>query len=490
MISFDRIPVSIRTPGQYVEFDNSRAVQGLLSMPHKVLVLGQRLDTGTVTALTPVRVTQADQAVEYFGRGSMLAAMVAAAVAANPAIELWVIALDDDVAGVAAAGAISFTGPASGAGTIHLYIAGQRVKVGVASGDAASAIASAAAAAINAEPDLPVTAAVDGVDDTKVTLTARNKGEAGNGIDLRVNYYQGEALPAGVGVTVTAMSGGSGNPDLADAVTAMADEQYNTIVLPYTDAANLTVIEAELDRRWGAMVQIEGHAYAAARGTHAELGTLGDGRNSPHLTIMDAHASPTPPYIWAAVLGATCAYYGNIDPARPFQTLPLVGVLPEAEAQRFTREERDLLLHDGVSTHLVDVGSRVVIERVITTYKTNAYGLPDPSYLDVNTVLTLAYLRYSVRARIAQRFPRHKLADDGTNVGAGQAIVTPRVIRAELVALFRDWEEAGLAEGIEQFKADLVVERDETDPNRVNALIPPDVVNQFRVFAGKVQFRL
>jgi len=68
--------------------------------------------------------------------------------------------------------------------------------------------------------------------------------------------------------------------------------------------------------------------------------------------------------------------------------------------------------------------------------------------------------------------------------------VTPMVIRSELIALFREWEEAGLAEGFEQFKTDLIVERNGSDPNRVDAIIPPDVINQFRVFAGQVQFRL
>lgn len=132
----------------------------------------------------------------------------------------------------------------------------------------------------------------------------------------------------------------------------------------------------------------------------------------------------------------------------------------------------------------------MLIERAITTYRLNAFDLPDISYLDVNTLLTLAYLRFTVRARISQKFPRHKLASDDTAFGEGQAIVTPRIIRAELVALFALWEERGLVEGREQFKADLIVERDADDPNRVNALIPPDVVNQFRVFAGQVQFRL
>ncbi|MDX9860885.1 MAG: phage tail sheath C-terminal domain-containing protein [Rhodospirillales bacterium] len=490
MISFDLIPIDVRTPGQYVEFDNSRAISGLVAMPHKILAIGQRLVTGTIAAEIPTRITQGDQAIQSFGRGSMLAGMLVAALNANPSTETWAIALDDDAAGVAAIGSFTFGGPATAAGTVYLYVAGTRIKVGVASGDTGAAIATKAAAAINAEADLCATAAVDGVDTMKVNVTARHKGEAGNSIDLRTNYYQGEALPAGVTVAIAAMADGTGNPDVADTIAAMADEQYNSILMPYTDAANLTALEAELERRWGPMVQIEGHAYAAARGTHAALGTLGDSRNSPHLTIADAHASPTAPWIWAAVMGAVIAFNGTNDPARPFQTLVLTGVMPEAEAERFTREERDLLLHDGISTHLIDAGGRVLIERAITTYKTNAFGLPDASYLDVNTVLTLAYLRFSVRARVSQRYPRHKLADDGTRAGAGQAIVTPKVIRAEMIALFKDWEEAGLAEGIEQFKADLIVERDGTDPNRLNALIPPDVVNQFRVFAGKVQFRL
>lgn len=139
---------------------------------------------------------------------------------------------------------------------------------------------------------------------------------------------------------------------------------------------------------------------------------------------------------------------------------------------------------------MVDAGGLVLIERLITTYQTNAYGVDDASYLDIETMRTLAYLRLTVRARIATKFPRHKLAADGTQFGPGQAIVTPNIIRAELVALFMDWMDAGLAEGLEQFKRDLLVQRSATDPNRVDAVIPPDVINQFRVFAAQVQFRL
>lgn len=484
-ISFNAIPIDIRTPGQYIEFDNTRAVQGLPAIHHKILVLGQRLSTGTVAAAVPTRITSKAQAEEAFGRGSMLSAMFNALKDANSYTESWGLALDDNGSGVAATGTVVFGGTVTGAGTLNLYIGGKVVQVAVAASEATTSIATAAAAAINADTSLPVTAAAN---TSTVTLTARNDGECGNKIDIRTNYYQGEVLPKGLTVTITAMASGATNPDIATAITAMGDEQYHTIICPWTDSSNLGKLETELSRRFGPLVQKEGHAFAAAADTHANLSTLGDARNSPHLTIMGAQNSPTPPYIIATVVGAVDAY--EPDPARPRQTLPLIGVMPPAEGVRYTMSERNIHLHDGISTFIVDAGGVCLIERLITTYKTNAFGVTDISYLDIETMRTIAYLRYSVRARIALKFPRYKLASDGTTFAPGQAIVTPKVIRAELIALFMEWELAGLAEGLEQFKRDLIVERNTTDPNRVDAVIPPDVVNQFRVFAAQVQFRL
>lgn len=484
-ISFNAIPIDIRTPGQYIEMDNSRAVQGLPAVHHKILVIGQRLSSGTVAKGIPTRITSKGQAEACFGRGSQLSAMFNALKGANDYTESWGIALDDAGAGVAATGTIAFGGTVTAAGALCLYIGGTAVKVPVSAAQATTAIATAVAAAINADTSLPVTATAN---TSTVTCTARNKGVCGNYVDLRTNYYQGEALPTGLTVTITAMASGATNPGIADAITAMGDEQYHTIIMPYTDASNLAALETELSRRFGPMVQKEGHAFAAVSGSHADASTLGNARNSPHLTIMGCQGSPTAPWQIAAIVGALDAY--EPDSARPRQTLVMTGVLPPVENVRYTRSERNIHLYDGISTYLVDAGGNCLIERLITTYKTNALGVDDISYLDIETMRTIAYLRYSVRTRIALKFPRYKLASDGTNFGPGQAIVTPKIIRAELIALFAQWELAGLVEGMDQFKADLIVERNATDPNRVDAVIPPDVVNQFRVFAAAVQFRL
>lgn len=484
-ISFNAIPLNIRTPGQYIEFDNSRALQGLPAIANRILVIGQRLTTGQVAAGVPTRIYSAAQAEAAFGRGSMLSAMLAALKNANSYTECWAVALADNGAGAAATGTITLGGSPTEAGTVNLYVAGENVQVAVSSAQTTASLATAVAAAINANTALPVTAAAAA---SVVTLTARHKGEVGNTLDVRVNYYDGERLPTGLTTAIVAMNGGTANPDINTAITAIGDEQYHTIVLPYVDASNLTKIETLLATRWGPMVQKEGQAFTGAVGSVSTMSTLGGTRNSPHLTIMGAGLSPTPPYTWAAVAGAVDAY--EPDPARPRQTLPLPGVLPAAIASRHTRDERNLLLFDGISTTTVDAGGQVLIERLITTYQTNAYGVADISYLNIETMRTLAYLRFSLRARIAQRFPRYKLAADGTRFAPGQAVVTPSLIRSECVALFADWEAAGLVENMEQFKTDLLVQRSDTDPDRIDAIVPPDCINQLRVFAAQVQFRL
>ena len=115
---------------------------------------------------------------------------------------------------------------------------------------------------------------------------------------------------------------------------------------------------------------------------------------------------------------------------------------------------------------------------------------PDTAYRDANTVFTLSFLRASLRHRVATKFRRYKLANDGTRVGPGQRTATPSTVQADLIGLFRQWESAGLVEDADAFKEGLVVERNARDPNRLDILLTPDLVNQLRVFAAVISFTL
>jgi len=114
----------------------------------------------------------------------------------------------------------------------------------------------------------------------------------------------------------------------------------------------------------------------------------------------------------------------------------------------------------------------------------------DNSYLDSETLHTSAYVIRQLKSIITSKYPRHKLANDGTRFGPGQAIVTPAVLKGEMCASYRTMERAGIVENFDLFKQHLVVERNVSDPTRVDVLFPPDYVNQLRVFALLNQFRL
>lgn len=488
-VGFNSIPNNLRVPFTTVEIDNSRAIKGPVQLAYRALIIGQKTAAGTAGANTFVRVSSASQAQTAAGRGSQLHRMAIAWFKSNKTTEVWLGVLADNGAGVLATKTITFTGPATAAGTISLYVGGELVQVAVASGDSVTTVAAAVAAAVTANLDLAVSAtSAVGV----VTTTARNKGTVGQDLDIRVNYQpEGEATPAGLTVVIAAATSGITNPSLTALIAAMGDTWYQVIAHPYTDATSLTAIEAELHDRFGPMRMIDGVAITATLGSQSVMGTLGDTRNSQHSFILsEPGENPiTPPSEYAAEAAAVVAFYGSIDPARPFQTLALVHTKSPAEADLFTLQERNLLLYDGVSTSKVVAGT-VQLERIVSTYQLNSAGGPDESFLDLNTLLTLMYLRYSFRAHMQQAFPRHKLADDGTPVASGQAIVTPMIFKAECVAWFMNMLALGLVEGLEQFKRDLVVERNVTNRNRIDALLPPDLINQLMTTAGQIQFGL
>lgn len=490
-ISFAHIPANIRVPLFYAEMDASQA--GYFTQNQRALLIGQKLASGSGTAATPYLVSTTDQAKSLFGVGSMLARMHAAYRLQDPFGEVWCIALADAGGGTQATGTVTVTGPATGAGTVSLYIAGQLVSVAVASGDSANTIAAAINTAINAATDLPVTSTVS---TNVVTLTCRWNGATGNDIMVSDSFRGsagGEQLPAGIALAYVAMASGATDPSVSAAITAMGDEEYDFVIHPYTTSTALDLFQTEYNDsvgRWAYSRQVYGHCYTALRGALAALTTAGGLRNDPHHTIAGIDADcPAPNWEYAAAYGGRNAVYLMVDPARPTQTGELTGILAPRAGKRFLMTERQSLLNYGIATSYI-AGGQLRVERAITTYQKNAWNQADPSYLDSETLHQSAYVIRNLRRRITTKYPRHKLANDGTRFGAGQAIVTPNVIRGELLAAYADMELDGIVENGDAFAKALIVERNATNPNRIDVLLPPDYVNQLRIFALLNQFRL
>jgi phage tail sheath gpL-like len=164
--------------------------------------------------------------------------------------------------------------------------------------------------------------------------------------------------------------------------------------------------------------------------------------------------------------------------------------LPAQGEDRFILSELNSLSGRGMATQSVKVPGVAQIMRETTTWQVNSFGFSDDAYTDATTLATLTRLIREQRQAITSKFPRHKLADNDTRFGAGQKIVTPNIIKAELVAQYRVQEFQGLVENVRAFKDHLIVERNISDPTRLDVLWPPDLINALRIFAVLAQFRL
>lgn len=491
MIPFKNLPQSVRVPLFYAEIDNSLANSAVATQ--RALIIGQITAAGTALPNVPIISQGVGEAALSGGPSSMLSAMTAAYRLNDTFGEVWYIPLADDPGATAAAGSIAFTAAATANGTLSLYVGGVRYSLPVLTSQTTAQVATALAALVNADTTCPVVASV--VTNT-VTFTAVNKGPVGNGIDLRVNYQGtrgGEATPTGLTFTVIALTGGATAPSLTAALANLGSQSFDFIVCPYTDTTSLDALKTLLNDvtgRWSWNQQLYGHVFAAASGTLGGLVTIGTSRNNQHETIMGFNNSPTPPYIWAAAIAGSAGASLRNDPALPLQTVVLRGVLAPPLQSRLPITDRNTLLYDGISTFMVADDGTVAIENLITTYQKNAFGSADNSYLEVETLFTLAFVLRYMKTAITSKYSRVKLAANGTRYAAGSAVVTPNVIRSELIGQFRELEYLGLVQNGDAFAAGLIVEQNALNPNRVDVLWPGTLIAQLRVFAVLAQFRL
>jgi phage tail sheath gpL-like len=470
-ITFDQIPDSIRKPGIYSEFDTKSAQRSIPQNKQKVLIIAQMTSSGLASALTPEQIYSDSQAASRFGDGSIAHLMAVAALKTNKYIDLTVIAQEDAAAGMAATGTITITGPATAAGVVTLYIGTKKISVAVASGDAATAIASALKAAIDDTAGLPVTASVT---DAVITLTAKNKGTCGNEIPLGYTLTN----VTGVTVAIVAMATGATDPDIDAALAVVYGTRYHIICTSYNDATSLAALGTHLDSVSDAVEKRGAIGVYALTGALASATTLAGTINSgrimgAYLRQTTATARKAASYQLAAAVAAMRAY--EEDPGLSIKGLALTGIPAPNIADRLSRTEQETCLYGGVAPCEVIPGEKVTVVRDISTYTVNESGISDTTLLDITTIMALDYVRQAMLESDATRFARVKKSTRVKNS-----------INSNHIAVAKVLETAEIVQNVDDHKDEFYWEDDAKDVTRVNFAIPASIIPNLHILAQKI----
>jgi phage tail sheath gpL-like len=467
-ISFDTIPSTIRTPGVYSEFNTKMAVATLPANLYKCVIVGQRIAAGSVAANVLTDVFSAEDAANYFGRGSIAHLMVKAAIKANNYLSLQAIAADDAAASVAASGTVTITGPATAPGALNLGVNGQSAAIAFASGDTANSIAAALQAQIAAQPDLPVTAAVLGA---VVTLTAKNKGTLGNAIKLTAT----PTANTGVAAAVVAMANGATDPDITNTLAAIFTAGHNIVITAFNDATNLGKLATHINNVSAATEKRRARGVFSSIGTYAQATTLSTGVNNGRILQALVPSANEAEYEVAAAMASIAA--SEEDPARPLNGMILVGLTVPPIASWLSGSQVEAAVHNGVTPVRCTSDGDVHIVRAVTTYLTNVNAVPDISLMDWTTIGALDYVAKSLEDTIALKFPRDK-----------KSARTKARLQDAIYDVMLKLQELEIVENVQA--TDILIQDDLADPTRYDVRIMVNVVNGLHVIAQRLDLIL
>jgi phage tail sheath gpL-like len=473
-------------PGEYAEISFAQGESSLGTNTYSAILLGNMLSSGSATPDTvvygpdtPVTMTSEQDAISLFGEGSELHRMVRRFLTVNKTTPLYAIGIDDGYSGGAgyAEGLIELTGPATGAGTLRVYVGDEFVDVGFVTNDTASDIASDAAAAINSKTHWAVTAvAVLG----DVQLTAKQAGLRGNFI-----RYFAQVLPttAGIVATPTASTNfinGTVSDDNTTALATILPERYYYIVSAAEDVTQLTSLVSQVNTQSLPVTGIRQRVFAGAVGTLAASITVSDALNAPRAEITWLNQSDLTP---GELATNSAAIYSLEESGLRFECnfdsygqnaktsvnwkirAPLSGAKP-------TRSQIYAALNAGLTPIGVDKSSSYLVKRITTRYKNGS--VVDYRIRDAHKVTVCDRYTDDLLAKMASTLRGKKIGDDPVKnePTPGPDVVTPRIAKALINRLTTDYGEIGLLQNVNEIKANTIVIREVSPRTRLSARIP------------------
>lgn len=436
------------------------------------------------------------------GAGSVAALMAEQHFNTCPELPLYIAPIADDGAGVAAQHTITLAGTATESGVLSIAILDKVYQVAVIVGATAASVATALDAILDADPNLPVTAVpAAGV----VTTTAKNKGTVGNWFVPVVNPNVGDAVPAGLTVTVASTVAGVGVLNVTP-ILGVFNCPWDVVALGFgnQDQAAVDVIIQQIRNDWACGVQglwQGGHVFFPVQGTAGQIAAYGLTRNDPEASGVPVEPDyKYPGFVLTAAVASRASCSACSDPSRPiqydngvmgnlFDSRPCASIWTGAEKRAF--HDAGILTWDVASSSGLR-NTALVIEEPLTFYKINPLtGGRDGVWERVEYRFTISKFTKDLGAWYRLNYASISIVDDGTRIPAGKKAIGPRAFKASVLAWIRSSQWGWTIEGTPaELEARVTVTRpvspNRCDPSRFDVAIDADLVNQLARIATTI----
>ncbi len=452
--------------------DASRSTEGE-EMQINPLFIGQATSAGTATNGTILEVNSIKDVEVFAGKGSHLYSMMSAYFEKRSSTRSYIGVLDD-ASGTAAKRTVTIGSVPTKNGTLNYRINGSVFSVPALTTDTVTTIAAKMVALVE-DTEAYTASNTAGV----VTYTSNNKGLAVGQINIAVMEDPTDQPVEGLVVSVGALTEGTVDPDVQDVLDSIGDSHYYLMVGPYSDTANLSVIETKLNTLGDEYNARDGQYVTTVDGTVSELVTKAKGIASKYISIIDTYGWEDSGAKILGTLGREVSVSVKDDVNLPLHNLVLTNRFGAYQGSERVWEERNALVRDGVAT--LDPTS-ICIEGPVTTFTETS------EERRWENMFNLAALRISFKNRILKTFARAKLKVGDEPVAPGIPVIT--IPLAEGVASQWYSEKVYLAqtEDQEYFDTNLVVEV--TDVDTLTWSLPVTLVGQYVVGTGTLDYIL
>lgn len=457
----------------------------IVNLPQRIAVIGQGA-TASLYSTTKAQLTSAFEVGSAYGFGSPLHLAALQLFPVNGdgvgTIPVTFYPLDDDGSGVASSGTITPGGAATAAATYYVKVNNILSEAfTVASGDAVADIIDAMVVAVNAVVEMPVVAA-DGT--TVLNLTSKWKGASANDI-----YVEMVGTSTSVSFAVVQPASGATNPDVQGALDQIGTV-WETMLLncmESTDTTTLGLFSTFGEGRWGALVRKPCVAFCGTgEATVATAIAVPDARPTDRTNCqIAAPGSNDLPLTIAARALARIAVVANSNPPVDYGSRDMSGITPGTDAQQWTYPQRDQAVKGGSSTTVVK-DSVVNIGDVITMYHPS--GDPTPAYRYVVDLVKLQNIIFNLDLifNTAAWDGAPLIPDDQPT--SNRSAKKPKMAVAACAAMVDNLGLAAIISDPETAKAGIQAEIDESNPKRLNVLVPVQLSGNTNIKSIDLEF--